>query len=247
MNFLFLFIKYILKILFSNKPFVVNVDNVKLLLPPHSLDVLIPAETFLDKNYEPLFRFKRNPKYIVDLGAHVGDFTIWASKYFNPSKIISVEMDKFIYRLFIRNLKINNIKNNILTINKAVHLNNNKTINIRKIPILTAASLAVKEEIGTSKVKTISLEEIIKLSNNKIIDYLKIDIEGAERYLLTDKYKEFFKKKVRFVAIECHRFIGTWPSEAEEYFKSIGYKTKFQRITALNVLNKLLHAKNQNL
>lgn len=246
MNFLKLLLKYLNEILFSSKPFLVVVDGIKLFLPPHSLDVLIPAETFLDKNYEPLFKFKRPPKVIVDLGSHVGDFIIWASRRYGPTKIVAVEMDASIFRIANKNIKLNKLENKIVIINKAVHLENNISINMQKIPLLTAASLEVKGK-GSSRIKTISLEEIYKLSGNKVIDYLKIDIEGAEKYLLTEKYKEFFKKKVRFVAIECHRFVGTWPKDAETYFRDLGFETKFQKITAFNVLNKLLHARNTKL
>ena len=246
MNFFKLFFKYLFKILFSKEPFLVEVDGIKLLLPKHSLDVLIPAETFLDKNYEPLFKPSKNPKLVIDLGSHVGDFSIWASRRFKNSKIIAVEMDKYLYKLLNQNLVLNKVKNTIVTINKAVHRTSNMRINIQRVPILTAANLETK--IKTSfTAETISLNDLYLLGGNKIIDFLKIDIEGAEKYLLTSEYKNFFRYKVRFVAIECHRFSGVWPKEAEKYFKSIGFITKFQKITSLNILNELLHAKNKNL
>lgn len=246
MNFFKLFFKYFFQIIFSPRPFLIDIKGTKLLLPPHSLDILIPAETFLDHNYVPLFKLAGKPKIIVDLGTHIGDFTIWADQHYHPKKIIGVEMEKSIFTLYQKNLALNDCGTNIIAINKAVYKSGPKQIRVQKNSFLTAASSITKSANG-KMVDTISLEEIHKLCLGKIIDYLKIDIEGAEKFLLTDKYHSFFKHQVRFVAIECHPTSGISSQNIERYFKKLGYRTKFQKITRLNILNKLLHAQNTNL
>lgn len=247
MNFFKLFFRYFFQIIFSSKPFPVEVDGVKLFLPPHSFDILIPAETFLDRNYEPLFPFRTAPKNIVDLGAQTGDFSIWASKKYRPQKIISVEMDRIVFGLFLKNILINGCQPGIVPINKAVYDGSRKKINIKRIPIITAANVVTKEKTGY-QAETISLEEIARKLDNRVIDYLKIDIEGSEKYLLTDKYRGFFQNRVRFVALECHGITGVWPAAAEKYFLDLGFKTRFQKITFVkHSLNELLHAQNPNI
>ena len=48
------------------------------------------------------------------------------------------------------------------------------------------------------------MKDIIKRHNLKEIDFLKIDIEGGELSLFSDKEIDFWLKKIKVIAVEIH-------------------------------------------
>ena len=57
---------------------------------------------------------------------------------------------------------------------------------------------------GIITVNAVSLSQIISEMSLEIIDLLKIDIEGAERFVLNEKYDLSYLEKVRCIAVEIH-------------------------------------------
>jgi len=62
---------------------------------------------------------------VVDIGGHVGLFSVLASKYAKSGKIYVFEPDSENYKLLQENIKMNNCRN-IMTIKKAVSFENAK-------------------------------------------------------------------------------------------------------------------------
>jgi hypothetical protein len=55
----------------------------------------------------------------------------------------------------------------------------------------------------TDTVQVISLDEVLKIANTDMVDFLKIDAEGSEVEILTGASKEELKK-IKKIAIEYH-------------------------------------------
>ena len=126
----------------------------------------------------------------VDVGANIRYFTCLASKLVGPTgQVFSVEASPSIYRLLEQNIELNKLTN-VTIYNKAVY--NQQT----KIPMYKAsqdnigASTTYKEEaeskayVRERDVEADTLDKIIK--NNALYSarLVKIDVEGAEWFVL---------------------------------------------------------------
>jgi FkbM family methyltransferase len=66
-------------------------------------------------------------------------------------------------------------------------------------------SLHIAEDsLGSGDIEALTLREIMTKGDTQSIDVLKIDIEGAEKFLLGDTAFVSELKKVKFLAIELH-------------------------------------------
>lgn len=126
---------------------------------------------------------KLSPSVFIDIGAHVGYYTILAHKL-GAEKIIAVEPDVRTYRILKRVVDVNKL-DNITVINSAVwdksgvklklHLSRFSghssvfPLNLKKRDILTIID-----------VRTTTLDEIGRTLSLEKIDLVKIDVEGAE-------------------------------------------------------------------
>jgi FkbM family methyltransferase len=121
---------------------------------------------------------------IIDLGCNIG-LTIAHLKSIYPKvRIIGIEMDKENFEIAKFNTQF---YKDVSLINKAVWIRNEEVQydkNIRSDSYNISSHKMMKS--GT-KVQGITLRQIISEFNIKKIDFLKMDIEGAERELLVDK------------------------------------------------------------
>lgn len=154
-------------------------------------------QIFIDQVYN--FQTKSKEPLIIDAGANMGFAVLfWKLKY-PEAKIIAIEPSKEVFKVLEKNIIENKIRN-VTTINKALW---NKTTELEftsdeKI----SGSLILEKNLETKYiVQTITLKEII----HSPVDLLKIDIEGAEIFIL-DQLEEVINF-VSNIFIEYHSFI----------------------------------------
>ncbi|MBW4558381.1 MAG: FkbM family methyltransferase [Trichormus sp. ATA11-4-KO1] len=152
---------------------------------------------------------------VFDVGANVGDYSILLSKLVGePGTVYSFEpaSDTF-NKLQERICQFN--CSNIYSIQKAVYSKNNQ-IEFNEFP----EDFSVWNSIGKPKmldpngtgeyvpiikteiVETITLDCFCKQHNIQKIDYLKIDVEGAESDVLQGAIESLQKKAIRFIQFE---------------------------------------------
>ena len=106
--------------LFKNKTFIINNFKLKLNLK-NSLERKIFLENsfekdqinFISKNIE-----EDEFDYFADIGAYIGYYTLYFSKFPNIKKIISIEANKINYNNLLKNISLNEL-NNVLAYNLA--------------------------------------------------------------------------------------------------------------------------------
>jgi len=143
---------------------------------------------------------------IIDAGAHLGEFTLIAAKKIGPAgKVIAIEPMKEGVSRIKKNLILNNLKNYEI-IEKAV---GNK-VETRLLyqndiglwgnlePVLGLNDNSEKREIEVD-----TLDNIIS-RENKIIDMLKIDVDGFEYELLLGCQESFKSNKIKNIICEIH-------------------------------------------
>jgi len=140
---------------------------------------------------------------IIDAGANIGLTTSYLSQYIDNSKIFCVEPSDS--NLAVLEKNINEISNNeVIIYSNALSHKPNLYFDIENDfrDGLDWASTTKSNKDG--KIKGITLEEIIEQNKLECIDFLKIDIEGAERFIFSLSSNLNFLLKTKIIAIEIH-------------------------------------------
>lgn len=133
-------------------------------------------EIFIDKIYkQPLVE---NP-YIIDCGANIGMSVIYMKQQFPLAEIIAFEPDETNFSLLNKNINSFGYSNVLLY--KEAIWNENTTLQFSN-----ESSMGSKIEMDTTSntiaVKAVRLKDFL----NRQVDFLKIDIEGAENVVIKD-------------------------------------------------------------
>lgn len=137
-------------------------------------------ELYLKQNYFEYFDLKEN-EIVVDAGANIGLFTVLAAKKLNNTgKVIAIEPDYDNYNILIENIKINNLTN-VEVVKKGLWSKKKQLqFNIGVRP--GEHSLFENEQMSGKNIiiECDTLDNILEELNIKQLDFMKMDIEGAE-------------------------------------------------------------------
>ena len=161
-------------------------------------------QIFVAKEYTLSFNFQ--PKIIVDAGANIGLAALYFANLFPEAKIFSIEPEKSNIELLKKNTAP---YKKIQCLPMALHHTSNLTLKIIDEGI-GKWGFVTKSEVELAKtskiigsVETISLESLLETEKIKLIDILKVDIEGAEKFLFEKNY-EIWLPQTRCVIVELH-------------------------------------------
>lgn len=142
---------------------------------------------------------------LLDLGANVGLFSVYASK--NCSTVISVEPTPS----HITVLKdITKFYDNIDIVEAAIWKENTRTTFYESKENSTMNSL-VESQFGTGtsyEVECKTISSILDEHNISTIDYVKMDIEGGEMLLVASDQFKIDSKRISTILVEAHDFSG---------------------------------------
>jgi FkbM family methyltransferase len=214
--------QYLGKFLFTRSLFPIRIGAAELLIKPRSSDLFTIYEIFSDRCYFPkMMEYCRDIRTVVDFGANIGAFSVWASQLFNPSTVIAVEMESACYQQLLKNINANQL-NHVIHPMQAAIFNRTGVIVEKKIP---GSNFYYVLPSGKGRtVKAISLSEFLKRSQLQRIDLLKIDIEGSEKYLLTPENARLFRERVGYVLLETHSMNDFRCEQAVQYFQGLGFQ-----------------------
>ncbi len=139
-----------------------------------------------------------NPQVVVDVGAHIGTFTLLSAlnilKTHGKGVVVSLEPVSINYTLLINNIKANQFEHVVIPVKAALYP---KAINVK------IGWLGIKE-----MVRSITMDDVMKIINNygySSIDLLKIDVEGVEIDILTQNNE--WLRYINAIVIELHPWI----------------------------------------
>lgn len=175
-------------------------------------------ELFLEEVYE--FSADNSAPYIIDCGANLGLSIIYFKKRFPNCKILAFEPDKNIFALLKKNLQAFNYKD-LELINCAVW-NENTVLNFSSDGALggTISELGINK-VSSTTVDAKSLKEFLELEQ---VDFLKIDIEGAEFEVLNACRFSLERVKKLFVEYHGGPKLPQMLPELLEIIKSAGFR-----------------------
>lgn len=192
-----------------------------------SLVIDIVDEIFIREVYCPPF-LKLNPHdVVVDIGANIGVFSLY-SKLHGASRIVSVEPLDTNVKLINNNFRIN--KFSLPEIANIAISEKESEINLYLYGHDSHAMLfksdSEKNETDYKKVRGIRLSTLLKKYNLSRIDFMKIDCEGAEGYIIKNSNKNNWKN-IKKIAIEYHNNVSVLDNiSIVKKLVSYGYKTK---------------------
>lgn len=174
---------------------------------PHTWD-LIEGKEYEDRVKENFEKSIKEEDIVIDVGANIGEFSLIAAKKVGPKgTVISIEPLKQATNWLKKNFELNNFSNYEI-IEKAVGNQVGEMTLYKKSessevgildPQITEKRLLVD---GTILVDTI--DNIISSRNIRIVDMLKIDVEGFEYEVLCGCKESFKEKKIKKIICEIH-------------------------------------------
>ena len=175
-------------------------DNLQIKIRVKSTDLMALVNVWIKNEYE-IDELSINDNHsIIDIGGHIGLFSLLVSQKSRYANIYSFEPIKNNFDLLKTNLELNSIEN-VCAFNLAVSKNSDE-IDLFLSKDESAHSIISKESESV-KVKSISLQDIF--DNNKIstCKLLKLDCEGAE-YEIIESLPSKYLDKIQNIAIEYH-------------------------------------------
>ena len=129
---------------------------------------------------------KQNKIYFVDVGAHMGWYSVILSNFFkNRIETFCFEPNSLIFKFLEENVRLNKL-NNIVLENKALLNTSGKNefyVALRKTGL---SSFGIIEEDLTEKiiVDVTTLDDYFQIKNLPNVDFIKIYAEGSEKFIL---------------------------------------------------------------
>jgi FkbM family methyltransferase len=167
-------------------------------LRPSTTDFDTYEHVFVLKEYDIDLGFQ--PKLIIDGGANIGMSAIFFSLRYPEAKIISLEPDAKNFELLTYNTRQ---FSNVLPVRKGIW-NESGHLKITNEDADSNAFVVQKVDVpDAGSIPAVSLEDIMKEQQAEIIDIVKLDIEGAEKFVFENNYENWLPK-TRLLIIELH-------------------------------------------
>lgn len=211
-------------------------NGISFMVRPFKYDRYIIDEIFLEKAYfpSPDFWIKDN-EVIVDIGAHIGVFTVFAAKR-AKCLVYSYEPRPDNYELLKENIRLNGIQNCVRAIQSAVGgVSGNLKFSMDTV------GLGSLDDVKGNKiiVRTITLKDLLDTNHIAKVDFLKIDVEGEELRMLLNLPKEYLSRISR-ISMESHT--KTITSKLTDYLSNNGFSVRTLKLPKSDM--SMIYAKN---
>ena len=166
------------------------------------LAYLIADHTLLAESYPA--HTVRPGDVVIDCGAHVGVFSALALEL-GAAKVLSVEPDPVARECLQRNLAAEIEAGRVIIISEGVW-SEDTTLDLVKSPQNSGASSAVFPLPGAkASIEVTTLDRLVSQTSLSRVDFIKMDIEGAEREALAGAHKTLVRLRPRLMLDSNHR------------------------------------------
>ncbi len=191
-------------------------NDLEIKMRVNTTDLMALTNVWMINEYEIEKYCLKNDDIIIDIGAHIGLFSLLVSRSCPNGKIFSFEPIKKNFSLLNNNLELNKLKN-IFPFNLAVSKESSK-IKLFLDNDDSAHSLFGKNN-KFETVESISLDKIFDTNNIDSCKILKLDCEGAEYEIIESLPKEYFNR-IENIIMEYH-FADSEPELVKKLIQKI--------------------------
>jgi FkbM family methyltransferase len=154
--------------------------------------------------YESEDVFVENGDVVFDVGANMGIFSIFSIKMRKVKKVYAFEPINSTMKILESNCRINDATNEIVIVNKGLS-NFEGKIDMSISSNMAANSMVfTMSENPSESVDVTTLDSFIDSNLIKKVDFIKVDIEGAERYFLEGARGTLAKFKPKLAICTYH-------------------------------------------
>ena len=186
-------------------------------------------ETYILTKFTP-----KGGDVVIDIGAHIGLYTIISSKQVgNTGKVVAIEADPDNFEILKRNIALNNLTN-VLPLNYAVFSAKTKiklyeqSASFKYNSVMLTRANTKNENYA--EVNADTLDNILKQNGVNQVDWIKIDVEGAEFEVLKGSIETLSGKNMSLL-VEIHNIND--PSHYNnviELLKHHNYEMTFEQL-----------------
>jgi FkbM family methyltransferase len=178
---------------------------------------------------------------IIDVGAHIGAFSVYAGFTFPKSKVFCFEPDLDNFLLLKKNIAQNNL-GNVKAYNLAIAKPGQKYVYLTSHPDNFGMHSTVdnySNQTSRKKVRAVSLGQAFDKYNISSCDLLKLDCEGAEYQALYNTPRQVFNK-VQNIVLEYHKTGGDI-DRLRKFLESLGFKTRLYQALPIPLLGGIIN------
>jgi FkbM family methyltransferase len=174
---------------------------------------------------------------VIDIGAHIGLYTIVSSKRVGTNgKVVAIEADPGNFEMLNRNIKLNQLTN-VIPLNYAAYSKETKL----KLYLPSGESGFTKyNTIMTNWVNTEdkfvevnanTLDYLLQLNQirEEQVNWIKIDVEGAEFEVLKGAQNVLSKSKDIALLMELHGPPNVYRPKVQEFLKLYNFKIELEK------------------
>ena len=220
-----------------NKPIITKLGkDLKVRVYPHDI---IGENIYVQGVFEPncwnfVKKFLKPGMIVFDLGANLGQYTLLSSKNVGKTgHVHSFEPSSRMFNELEFNVSLNELSD-ICTLNNAAVSDISGTAKLSKYEpgyeVFASLGSQAREStsiVGHEEVKTIRLDDYIESAEIDHVDFMKIDIEGAELLALRGAEKLLSQKKSPAILLELADIntdgFGYKAIEIWDYLEHFGY------------------------
>ncbi len=209
----------------------VNGRESMFLLRRDSSDFAVFVQIIFEEEYERVISLLKEielqPKTIIDAGCNIGLTSIYLKAFFPDARVICIEPAQGTAEVLNRNIQLNKLSD--------VHIENkglwSKTCFLRERSFRDnkewSFSLEESDKNDGNGIEAISITTLMKNYDLATIDFLKIDVEGAEKNIfLEDPMVANWLTKVKLIAIEIHDEFNC-RTEIEDLLRSLNFEIHY--------------------
>ncbi len=166
---------------------------------------------------------------VVDIGAHVGYFTLYAINITKKGKVISYEPSKKAFSILEKNIKMNkftNVKLENLAVSK---IQGKSLLHTNDTDEISNSLYNLNKDCEVQEVETTTLNDIFLKHKLDKIDFLKMDCEGAEYEIIMNTPSSILDK-IQKISAEIHEEMVPYSKELIiEKLKNHGFNVKLEK------------------
>ena len=214
--------------------------NVKFFIPNYPYDsiqscIVDNMEFFEEENLKELNQYLNHNSVVFDIGANIGNHTLYWSKITNVKEIHSFEPVPQTFAILKKNIEINNLNGKVRINNVGLGASSMSASFNDGYNYINIGACGLKEN-SEGGMKIISLDEYIKENfQGDKIDFLKIDVENFEISVLNGA-QETLREYKPIIFIESFK---EYFEEVNNILTSIGY-TRIKDFPESNYLYKFI-------
>jgi FkbM family methyltransferase len=211
-------------------------------IDPHERDTrYIYDEVFINQiYYHPDMRMPRSPM-VIDVGANIGLYSIWAARRYQPKAIYCYEASPLTHAYLVENTArlIDPEVTKVHAVNRAIASGVAQSLLLHQSPLVSGistlltpdrigwiASLARSNELVQHDVVSTTVSAEIAAHGLTVVDMLKIDVEGYFLEVL-DGISEADYARIQNIVIEVDYYeeVGLEPKDVAAILAKRGYTT----------------------